>query len=131
MYLTYDEFSEMGGVIEEEAVFNRYEAKARVQIDRATFGRLRDEADIPESVKYCMYELISAIQANDSMAGLSAGREVASMSNDGVSVTFASGLSSTGSMQTQDKRNLAIIRGWLAGETTACGLPLLYAGVDA
>lgn len=131
MYLSYDEFEDMGGAIEEEEVFNRYEAKARIQIDRATFGRLRNAAELPESVKYCMFELIAAIQANESISGMGAGREVASMSNDGVSVTFASGLSNTGSMQTQDKRNLSIIRGWLAGETTACGLPLLYAGVDA
>ena len=124
MYLEYDDYEEMGGTIDEDS-FPRYEARARMEINRATFGRLtgREPAAMPESVKYCMYDLISAIHAGESTGGMAAGRAVSSMSNDGVSMSFSGN-------QTDSTRYMGIIRGWLAGETTACGLPLLYAGVD-
>ena len=50
------------------------------------------------------------------------GREIAAMSNDGVSVSFTtSGKAAS--------RYTAIVRTWMAMETDAFGVPLMYPGV--
>lgn len=123
MYLKYDEFEDMGGVANED-FYDRLEMKARRQIDRATFGRLTslEAAAIPQSVKYCMYDLITAIGADETTGGIASGRSVTAMSNDGVSLSFGGGKSDAA-------RYRGIIHAWLAGEVDACGTPLLYAGV--
>lgn len=126
MYLTYKEYTGMGGGASESA-FPRLEAKARAQLNRMTFGRIVGEEPVRENVKYCMFDLIGAMEADEGMGSIAAGREIASMSNDGVSVSFAS--SGSGSAKSGAARYAAIARSWLADETTACGLPLLYAGV--
>lgn len=128
MYLDYGSYAQMGGELEPD-VYERLSAKAERLIDRATHARLKAQASVPMSVKYCIMELIGALQADDSMGSMAAGREISSMSNDGVSMSFASsGLS--GAMAAS-ARHMAIIRGWLDGETTEDGVHLLYAGCDA
>lgn len=125
MYLSYGDYQSMGGMLE-EAAFNRMEAKAERLIDRATHARLQSSYSVPNSVAYCTYSLISAIQADESLGGAAAGREVSSMSNDGVSVSF----SATGGVRAS-ARYMAIIHDWLDGEITEDGVHLLYAGCDA
>lgn len=127
MYLTYSEYTEMGGSMDKHA-FNRLEAKARAHLDRVTFGRLKNVESVSDSVKYCMYDLLTAVQADESNSAAAMGREIASMSNDGVSVSFVSG-SGTGGAKAASARYAAIAKAWLANEVTACGVPLLYAGV--
>lgn len=122
MYLDYDSYAQMGGELDPD-VYERLAAKAERLIDRATHARLKAHATVPMSVKYCIMELIDAIQADESMGSMSAGREISSMSNDGVSVSFAAMAASA--------RYMEIIRGWLDGETTEAGVHLLYAGCDA
>ena len=124
MYLTYIEYIDMGGCID-SAHFPRFEAKARRVIDIATMNRLVGESPVRDSVKHCMYDLVNAIRADESTAGAS-GREIASMSNDGVSVTYATG----NGQRSAYTRYSAIVREWLLGETDACGVPLLFAGVS-
>ena len=122
MYLDYGDYAQMGGELDPD-VYERLAAKAERLIDRATHARLKAQASVPMSVKYCIMELIDAIQADESMGSMSAGREISSMSNDGVSVSFAAMAASA--------RYMEIIRGWLDGETTEAGVHLLYAGCDA
>lgn len=122
MYLDYGDYAQMGGELEPD-VYERLAAKAERLIDRATHARLRSQASVPDGVKYCIMELINAIQADESMGGMSAGREISSMSNDGVSVSFTAMAASA--------RYMEIIRQWLDGETTEAGVHLLYAGNDA
>lgn len=129
-YLEFKSYAEMGGNLDSADAYTRAEAKARRLIDRVTHNRLVDETPVRECVKYCMYYLISAIVADDNMNDIASGREIAAMSNDGVSVTFASGEAGNGAQAAQS-RYMGIIRGWLDGETTASGVHLLYAGVDA
>lgn len=128
MYLTHDEYTQMGGDMD-AALFLRLEAKARRRIDAVTFGRLQSESPVRESVRMCMFELIGAMREEEATAGL-AGREIASVSNDGVSVTYATGDSRTGTMNGAAARYTVIVRTWLTGETDACGNNILYAGVD-
>ena len=120
MYLTYDEYENMGGSMD-DALFPRFELKARKRIDAMTFGRVAGEKPARQSVKMCAYELIGAMYADETGAGLS-GREVAAVSNDGVSVTYATG-------GTAGARYANIVRAWLTGETDANGVHLLYCGV--
>ena len=122
MYLDYGSYAQMGGELEPD-VYERLAAKAERLIDRATHARLKAQAIVPDGVKYCIMELINAIQADESMGGMSAGREISSMSNDGVSVSFAAMAASA--------RYMEIIRQWLDGDTTEAGVHLLYAGCDA
>ena len=122
MYLDYGDYAQMGGELEPD-VYERLAAKAERLIDRATHARLKAQASVPDSVKYCIMELIDAIQADESMGGMSAGREISSLSNDGVSVSFTAMAASA--------RYMEIIRQWLDGETTEAGVHLLYAGCDA
>ena len=122
MYLEYGDYAQMGGELEPD-VYERLAVKAERLIDRATHARLKAVSTVPMCVKYCIMELIDAIQADESMGSMSAGREISSMSNDGVSVSFAAMAASA--------RYMAIIHGWLDGETTEAGVHLLYAGCDA
>ena len=57
------------------------------------------------------------------------GREIASVSNDGVSVAYVSGGLSGAAEQIQ--RYTSVARAYLEYETDANGVFLLYAGVDA
>lgn len=129
MYLSYDEFLDMGGDISVEQQFPRYELKARRLIDQVTHNRVVSETPVRESVKFCMYELISAIAADEQISGMS-GRDIVSMTNDGVSTTYATGSGTIGG-GSAGVRYARIIRQWLTGEHTAGGINLLYAGVDA
>lgn len=123
MYLTYDEYIELGGSeTTDEVVFARLAAKATAQLDRTTFGRLANIEKLPQSVKYCMFDLINAVEADEANGAAVSGREIAAMSNDGVSVSFTtSGRAAS--------RYTAIVRTWLAMETDANGVPLMYPGV--
>ena len=122
MYLDYGDYAQMGGELELD-VYERLAAKADRLIDRATHARLKAVSTVPMCVKYCIMELIDAIHADESMGSMSAGREISSMSNDGVSVSFTAMAASA--------RYMEIIRQWLDGETTEAGVHLLYAGCDA
>ena len=58
MYLTYDEYQEYGGTLD-ETTFNDFEFEAESIINWYTFDRLKNETDYPEAVKRCMYRLIN------------------------------------------------------------------------
>ena len=123
MYLEYNEFIDMGGSESlEEDVFTRLEAKARAHLDRLTFERLKHAKVISDAVKFCMFDLINAVEAEEANGAAVYGREIAAMSNDGVSVSF----STSGKAAS---RYTAIVRTWLAMETDAFGVPLMYPGV--
>ena len=127
MYLPYEEYANMGGGMD-AALFPRFEMKARKRIDAMTFGRLQSESEVRESVKHCMFELVQAMHEDEMNVGFS-GREISSMSNDGVSVTYNTGNSQTGAQNGSSARYAGIVRTWLTGETDAHGNNILYAGV--
>lgn len=121
MYLTQDIYEDMGGAITDDAVFERLAAKADAIIDRMTHGRIKDETPVRKNVQYAAFELIEAMHADAAHDG----REVASVSNDGVSVSYVSS-----SYTSPQRRYSGIVRNWLDAEEID-GLPILYAGVDA
>lgn len=96
MYLTYEEYIQMGGEALEDTAYENLEFEARTQIDWWTFGRLKNETVQQEAVKRCMYKLIELldkqqkvlmVDAVDEDGNIKAGL-MAHQSNDGVSSTY-------------------------------------------
>lgn len=89
MYVDFDYYRNTygGSAITERAAFVAAERFARRMVDLYTFGRLVARATQTESVRECICELAEAHHKRE--AALENGREVQSVSNDGVSVTYS------------------------------------------
>ena len=87
-YLTYDEYEQMGGQLS-EAAFSTLEFRASKALDALTHGRVMNEQPVRKAVKQAVYALIGTMHMDDENANAYGGRDVQSMSNDGVSVTFS------------------------------------------
>ncbi len=138
-YLTYDEYSEMGGTLD-ETLFNTLVLDAQGYIDWYTFNRLWKEEwrteDVMERVKICMYQLIGLVAAkqnlitpqNTNAGGINLNAQVSQQSNDGVSTTYAvlSGelLFSHAKKEIEDTVNR-----YLSGIVNSVGRKLLYRGL--
>lgn len=79
-YLTYQEYSALGGKAP-EADFPRLELLARKRLDHWTQNRITAPDD---DVKLCMTLIIDQLNADESGE-----QDVSSVSNDGVSMSFA------------------------------------------
>ena len=98
-YLTYDEYTEVGGTLD-ETEFNYYAYEAESYIDWYTFNRLHNMTEIPDAVKRCEVYLIRLIQERLAALGISTVdssgnadnslKSILSQSNDGVSVSYNS-----------------------------------------
>lgn len=128
-HLTYEEYVRLGGSVDDER-FSMWEARANRLVDTLTHGRLASESPLRNSVRCCLVQLIDAAAADSAISG-GTGREVSSMSNDGVSVTFVAGTQEARAGSSAALRNARIVRDWLEGEISDRGVMLLYAGVDA
>ena len=138
-YLTYDEYSDMGGTLD-ETLFDNLVLDAQGYIDWYTFNRLWKEEwrteDVMERVKVCMYQLISLVAAKQNLltpqgtnaGGVNINAQVSSQSNDGVSTTYAvlSGelLFSHAKKEIEDTVNR-----YLNGVMNSVGRKLLYRGL--
>lgn len=96
MYLTYEEYVEMGGTLD-ETTYTKYEFEVRGIVDWYTFDRLKKEETLTPEVKECMYMLICLIEDKHNLMnatmpvssrGVEATPTIASQSNDGVSTTY-------------------------------------------
>ena len=95
-YLTYDEYQEMGGTLD-ETLFNTLLLDAQGYIDWYTFNRLWKEEwrteEVMERVKICVYQLIGLVAAKSNLitpqvqstGGINVNAQVSQQSNDGVS----------------------------------------------
>ena len=118
--LTYARYQQLGGELA-EAAFSPLEMRASKVVDALTHGRARRESPPREAVERAVFALVAAMHAEEGDEG----REVTSLVNDGVSVTYAArGGSPSG-------RWARIAREYLVGEATADGTSLLYTGVEA
>lgn len=125
MILTHEHYLEMGGAIADAALFARLSARAEGMLHRLTHGRMRDEDPARPCAQYAAYALIEAMRADEQMdAG---GREIASMSNDGVSVSYAV---EGDAQRARARRYEGIVREYLAYEYDRHGTALLYAGCE-
>ena len=102
MYLTYADYQNMGGTLD-ETTFNNYEYEAETIVNWYTFNRLKDDApeDYPDELAKCMYALIELVKVQHDALTLgktydaeygdnsdTSSASVKSMSNDGVSISF-------------------------------------------
>lgn len=124
-YLTYTEYIEFGGSLE-KTPFNILEYKAQKEIDKHTFGRLKNLTKQNKSVKMCCFELINLLNSYTSTNEGS--RRVSSESTDGYSVTYNSDAQNTLNTQISEIKN--IIKTYLYDCKLENGTPYLYAGVD-
>lgn len=80
-YITYEQYKALGGTAEQSA-FPLLERLARKKLDYWTQGRI---VEVDDDIRLCMLLLI------DAMGKIRSGKkDVSSVSNDGVSVTYAS-----------------------------------------
>lgn len=135
MYLTYEEYTTMGGTLD-ETTFNFYAFDAGCFIDWYTFNRLQGETDIPDRVKQCMFFLIKLIETKMSLLtpdmsgadGTSTNAQVTSQSNDGVSVQY--NILHADEIYHNSKKEIdEAIKRYLNGVTNSLGRKLLYRGL--
>lgn len=138
-YLTYNEYSEMGGTLD-ETLFNTLVLDAQAYVDWYTFNRLWKEEwrteDVMERVKICMYQLIGLVAAkqnlitpqNTNAGGINVNAQVSTQSNDGVSTTYAV-LSGELLFSHAKKEIEDTVTRYLSGIVNSVGRKLLYRGL--
>lgn len=138
MYLTYDEYLDMGGDDNlDEQEFEDIEFEARAYVDWYTFDRLAKETELPPKVKQCMFHIIKLIRDKllvlnnsgiNSSNNSDANYQILSQSNDDVSVSYnvMSAKDALDMMKDDIDKN---IRRYLQGITNSLGRKLLYRGI--
>lgn len=116
MYLTFQEYTAMGGALT-SAAFTRAEFAAEKQIDKYTFGRLQTLATQTDAVKNLTFELVEL----DSKATDAAESGIKSEGIGSYSVSYATATETQNAVY-------ALICDYLACETLADGTPYLYRG---
>ena len=136
MYLSFDEYADMGGTLEDETAFEQLEFEARSIIDWWTFNRLQNETTFPEAVKRCMFSLIKLLQekeiamtpvtvgSSDSIATAGIVRE----SNDDVVAEYNT-LTSKQSLDMVRAETKTTVARYLQGVRNSLGHKVLYRGV--
>ena len=103
MYLSYEDYQNMGGTLD-ETTFSNYEYEAECIINWYTFNRLLNETEIPQAVVRCTNALIKIAQLKYEAMMLGSqeittvdetttktvvtSAAIASQSNDGVSISY-------------------------------------------
>jgi len=135
MYLTYDEYLNMGGTMD-STTFDELDFEAESIINLYTYNRLHNDVEFSDNVKRCVYALIKLVQskstlvpkldANGNVDATSAG--ITSQSNDGVSISY-NVLSATEIVGRYTNDIKSIISQYLAWEVNSLGHRLLFKGL--
>ena len=121
IYLTYDEYTEIGGTLDLTA-FNRNIDRACGIIDNATHNRIEAMAEVPQRAKSLCRDLVEYLARNDTTEIAVTSR---SQSAGGVSES-ESYATKTADDVYSDIQNM--IYDYLGNETDDNGTPLLYKG---
>ncbi len=121
IYLTYDEYSAMGGICDLTA-FNRNIDRACGIIDNATHNRIDCMAEVPQRAKALCRDLVEYLVKNDTTEIVVTSR---SQSAGGVSESESYATKSADDMY-GDIQNM--IYDYLLNVTDDKGVPLLYRG---
>lgn len=130
-YLTYAEYRALGGTLD-ITPFNLLEFEARRKIDIRTLNRLKgtDSDKIPQEVKLCEYDLISAINNfAESIESATGNGNIASENTDGYSVSYVKSSSIKDIINSKSVQIDDIIRTYLLG-VIFDGEHLMYLGVE-
>lgn len=124
-YLTYEEYTNMGGVLDLTA-FNRNIDRVCSVLDDATFNRIQAMAEVPQRVKACCRDLVEYYNANakTSDMGIASWSQSAGAVSENVSYA---------SKTADDVKNTVdnVITSYLLSLADDNGTPLLYWGVMA
>ena len=131
-YLSYEEYVAMGGTLD-ESNFNDLEFEAEAIVNWYTFNRLKNDTQIPSEIKRLIKYLIDVVKVqNEGVLGSTGGSDnsaqIASQSNDGVSVSYAI-LSASERMAALKTQEADKINKYLQGVTNEAGRLLLYRGL--
>jgi hypothetical protein len=119
-YLTYEEYVEIGGVLEVTA-FNRNIDRICGVIDNATYGRFEQMTEIPRQVKACCRELVEYLSDNATSKTITS----KSQSAGGVSESVSYANKTADDVENEIAN---IIFDYLGSVKTDNGTPLLYRG---
>jgi hypothetical protein len=117
-YLTYEEYSDMGGVLDLTA-FNRIIYQVHGIIDNATHNRVKNMKEISPKIKYLCFNLLEYLEKSGS-------NQVTSKSQSAGGVSESVSYATKNTDVSIDIEN--IIRDYLQSETDDNGTPLLYRG---
>ena len=88
MYITFDQYTKMGGAVS-EAAFPALETQAEVTVDYYTQDRLKTQDPLPENLSFLMVKLIDLLQSVPEL------QFVNSFSHDGISVSMDNDMQKT------------------------------------
>ena len=131
-YLTYAEYTELGGSAIGEMPFNLLEFEARRQVDIRTFNRIKELEikDIPQEVKLCEYALINSINSYaTSMNEVANNGNVASENTDGYSISYITANQISDIVKSKSDELKDIVRTYLLG-VIVDGEHIMYCGVE-
>ena len=121
-YLTYDEYTKIGGTLDLTA-FQRNISRACGVIDNHTFRRVEKMEKVPEGVKSLCRELTEYFAANfGSSKQISSHNQSAGGVSEGESYVVRSTEERAGEIDD-------MVKDYLSSETDDFGTPLLYRGV--
>lgn len=137
MYLSYKEYLEYGGKLD-ETTYNEFEFEAEALIDYHTFSRLRKDTVISEPVKRLVFALIDIAQKKQATLALGVNSSTAvegsgevyitRQANDGVDTTYNS-MSATDLYQLCRQETSKTIQRYLSHVVNQAGQKLLYRGL--
>lgn len=122
-YLTYEEYSNMGGVLDLTA-FNRNIDRACGLVDNYTFCRLQKSSSVSKAAKACLRDVVEYIANNASN-----GKVINSKSQSAGAVSESESYA-TKTLEETNEETYNIIYDYLASELDVDGVPLLYRGAD-
>lgn len=121
LYLTYEEYSDIGGTLNETA-FKRDIDRACGFIDLCTQSRLQSLTELSARDKACVRDLVEYLSANKASGAAVTAK---SQSAGGVSESESYAAKDAAQMQAE---MYSIVYDYLAAEVDGNGTPLLYKG---
>ena len=120
IYLTYTEYKEIGGILEETA-FNRNIDRACGIIDNATHNRIECMKEVPQKVKSLCRDLLEYLAENNDVKIVTSKSQSAGGVSESESYATKTADDVYGDIQN-------ILYDYLGSETDDKGTPLLYRG---
>ena len=129
-YLTYNEYTSLGGSEIGEMPFNLLEFESRRQIDIRTQNRLKNTNEIPQEVKLCVYNLINSIQEfANSTSDIATNGNLAGFNSDGYSESYITADRISDIVKSKCDEFNNIIKTYLLG-VIVNGQHIMYLGVE-
>lgn len=134
MYLTYDEYLDMGGTLD-ETTFDDFEFEAESIINYYTFNRLVNDTTVDVKVKKLVKVLIeiaikqdNSISLGKSVSNTDVPLYISKQTNDGVSTDY-NGMSASTLYQVSKNEMAKAIQRYLGTVTNELGQKVLYRGL--